>query len=226
MAVAIQATLVAVPPQAADSLSVCLSSYRLTSTCSGWSPSTWAATSFAWPTSASQDCTVSCPTCRVRFCARGSRRPDNCGSGWQWVVVMAAAVVVVAGGANNAMDGDDVAMLWFTHTTTVIGQSPLSKPLTRTTHLPYRTCHASSPVFVCNVTGLRAADVVIVVAGMDGALPSVVAGLVTAPVVSVLYCLCTRFEPCLHWRLQRGGFRVTNCSPGLCFCIHHQPCRQ
>lgn len=32
---------------------------------------------------------------------------------------------------------------------------------------------------------LRAADVVIVVAGMEGALPSVVAGLVTAPVVAV-----------------------------------------
>lgn len=30
---------------------------------------------------------------------------------------------------------------------------------------------------------IRAADVVVVVAGMDGALPSVVAGLVEAPVV-------------------------------------------
>jgi NCAIR mutase (PurE)-related protein len=32
---------------------------------------------------------------------------------------------------------------------------------------------------------LRAADVLIVVAGMEGALPSVVAGLVSAPVIAV-----------------------------------------
>lgn len=36
-----------------------------------------------------------------------------------------------------------------------------------------------------NLSALRAADVVIVVAGMDGALPSVVAGLVQAPVIAV-----------------------------------------
>lgn len=35
-----------------------------------------------------------------------------------------------------------------------------------------------------SVNALRAADVIIVVAGLDGALPSVVAGLVEAPVVS------------------------------------------
>ncbi len=35
-----------------------------------------------------------------------------------------------------------------------------------------------------NLTAIRAADVVIVVSGWDGALPSVIAGLIDAPVVS------------------------------------------
>ncbi len=34
-------------------------------------------------------------------------------------------------------------------------------------------------------TAVRAADVIVVVAGTDGALPSVVAGLVEAPVIAV-----------------------------------------
>ena len=49
---------------------------------------------------------------------------------------------------------------------------------------------------------LRAARVIVVVAGMDGALPSVVAGLVSAPVVAV---------PTLHRlrrRVRRGGRAV------------------
>ena len=36
---------------------------------------------------------------------------------------------------------------------------------------------------VQNLPAVRAADVVIVVAGMDGSLPSVIAGLVDSPVV-------------------------------------------
>ena len=38
---------------------------------------------------------------------------------------------------------------------------------------------------VQNLPAVRAADVVIVVAGMDGSLPSVIAGLVDSPVVRV-----------------------------------------
>ena len=41
---------------------------------------------------------------------------------------------------------------------------------------------------------IRAADVVIVVAGMDGALPSVVAGLVEAPVVRPPLCVFPPFS--------------------------------
>ena len=40
---------------------------------------------------------------------------------------------------------------------------------------------------VQNLPAVRAADVVVVVAGMDGSLPSVIAGLVDSPVVR---CRC------------------------------------
>ena len=38
---------------------------------------------------------------------------------------------------------------------------------------------------ICCRAAVRAADVIVVVAGTDGALPSVVAGLVEAPVIAV-----------------------------------------
>ena len=42
---------------------------------------------------------------------------------------------------------------------------------------------------VQNLEAVRAADVVIVISGMDGSLPSVIAGLVDSPVVSVAEAL-------------------------------------
>ncbi|MEU2655972.1 nickel pincer cofactor biosynthesis protein LarB [Streptomyces sp. NPDC007325] len=59
---------------------------------------------------------------------------------------------------------------------------------------------------------VRAADCVIVVAGMDGALPSVVAGLVTAPVVGV--------PTSVGYGVASGGVAaalsmLSSCAPGL-----------
>jgi hypothetical protein len=59
---------------------------------------------------------------------------------------------------------------------------------------------------------LRAADCVVVVAGMDGALPSVVAGLVPAPVVGV--------PTSVGYGVSAGGLTaaatmLSSCSPGL-----------
>ncbi|GAA0514012.1 1-(5-phosphoribosyl)-5-amino-4-imidazole-carboxylate carboxylase [Saccharopolyspora subtropica] len=59
---------------------------------------------------------------------------------------------------------------------------------------------------------LRAADCVVVVAGMDGALPSVVAGLVPAPVVGV--------PTSVGYGVAAGGSAaatamLSSCSPGL-----------
>jgi NCAIR mutase (PurE)-related protein len=52
---------------------------------------------------------------------------------------------------------------------------------------------------------LRAAECVVVVAGMDGALPSVVAGLVSAPVIGV--------PTSVGYGVAAGG--LASCSPGL-----------
>jgi pyridinium-3,5-biscarboxylic acid mononucleotide synthase len=59
---------------------------------------------------------------------------------------------------------------------------------------------------------LRAADCVVVVAGMDGALPSVVAGLVSAPVIGV--------PTSVGYGVAAGGLAaastmLASCSPGL-----------
>ena len=59
---------------------------------------------------------------------------------------------------------------------------------------------------------IRKADVIIVVAGMEGALPSVVAGLVTAPVIAV--------PVSVGYGIGAGGFAalagmLTSCSPGI-----------
>jgi NCAIR mutase (PurE)-related protein len=59
---------------------------------------------------------------------------------------------------------------------------------------------------------VRAADVVITVAGMDGALPSVVTGLVAAPVIGV--------PTSVGYGVAAGGWAATvsmlaSCSPGL-----------
>jgi NCAIR mutase (PurE)-related protein len=59
---------------------------------------------------------------------------------------------------------------------------------------------------------LRAADVVVVVAGMEGALPSVVAGLVSAPVLAV--------PTSVGYGVGAGGLAalgtmLSSCAPGL-----------
>ena len=59
---------------------------------------------------------------------------------------------------------------------------------------------------------LRAAECVVVVAGMDGALPSVVAGLVSAPVIGV--------PTSVGYGVAAGGLAaaasmLASCSPGL-----------
>src|SRR5688572_32095838 len=51
----------------------------------------------------------------------------------------------------------------------------------RSTLFPYTTLFRS----MARIDEIRSADVLIVVAGMEGALPSVLAGLVAAPVVAV-----------------------------------------
>src|SRR6201991_1955293 len=56
------------------------------------------------------------------------------------------------------------------------------------------------------IADLRAAECVVVVAGMDGALPSVVAGLVRAPVIGV--------QTSVGYGVAAGGL-VASCSPGL-----------
>lgn len=50
----------------------------------------------------------------------------------------------------------------------------------RCRHVPYIHCTDA----MCWIAAVRAADVIVVVSGTDGALPSVVAGLVETPVVS------------------------------------------
>ncbi len=48
---------------------------------------------------------------------------------------------------------------------------------------------------VRNLPAVRAADVIIVVAGMDGSLPSVIAGLVDSPVVQCQDCTSSLLGP-------------------------------
>jgi hypothetical protein len=60
--------------------------------------------------------------------------------------------------------------------------------------------------------GIRDADVLVVVAGMDGALPSVVTGLVRAPVIGV--------PTSVGYGVATGGLAtaaamLASCSPGL-----------
>ena len=62
------------------------------------------------------------------------------------------------------------------------------------------------------VDDLRAAECVVVVAGMDGALPSVVAGLISAPVIGV--------PTSVRYGVAAGGLAaaasmLASCSPGL-----------
>lgn len=60
-----------------------------------------------------------------------------------------------------------------------------------------KSCRLNTWVCVC--AAVRAADVIVVVSGTDGALPSVVAGLVDTPVVSFLPNKCA-VVPASHLR--------------------------
>lgn len=73
---------------------------------------------------------------------------------------------------------------------------------------------------VQNLPAIRAADVVIVVSGMDGSLPSAIAGLVDSPVVSS--------QPPCAWNCYSRSREVAASSScvsiaATCWCLH--PCR-
>ena len=92
-----------------------------------------------------------------------------------WPAVMPApsggGVVVVSAGSSDL----PVAM------EAVVTLQHLGRPVSLVTDVGVAGIHR----VLAQVDVLRAADALIVVAGMDGALPSVVAGLVEAPVVAV-----------------------------------------
>ena len=77
---------------------------------------------------------------------------------------------------------------------------------------------------VQNLPAVRAADVIIVVAGMDGSLPSVIAGLVDSPVVR----RCSKRQlssTAAHWSCPAHdlvlGFRFTRKTSRPCYVMLH-----
>lgn len=83
----------------------------------------------------------------------------------------AGTIAVLAAGTSDLAVAEEAAVCaaWFGH------------PVTRTYDVGVAGLHR----LLGNLTEVRRADVVVAVAGMDGALPTVVASLVAAPVVAV-----------------------------------------